>query len=76
MKIKLSPHEIEKLKKFEIEISSDIEYSEDEALEILEKVYDIEAIYSNYPDNDKEAYALADMYAAIADKIYKMIPED
>ncbi len=76
MKIILSLQEFEHLKKAEIEISPDIEYSEDEALEILEKVQDIEAMYSNYPDNDKNAYALSDIYAAIADKIYKMIPED
>lgn len=76
MKITLSLQEFEQLKKADIEISPDIEYSEDDALDVLEKVHDIEAMYSNFPDNDKAAYELSNIYAAIADKIYKMIPED
>lgn len=76
MKILLSQQEIEQLKKVKIDVSLDTEYSEDEALDILEKVHDIEAVYSNFPENDKRAYELSNIYAAIADKIYKMIPED
>lgn len=76
MKIQLNSAQRQMLAGFGITILLDKEYSEDEALELLEQVYDIEVLYAQDADTNAAAKRLANEYAAIADVIRNQIPED
>ena len=70
MKIILNRAEIELLINAEISFNPEKEYSEDEAFELLDKVYERE-IYFVQDGNSQSATA----YAHLADKIQGQIPE-
>ena len=76
MKIQLNSAQRQMLAGFGITILLDKEYSEDEALELLEQVYDIEVLYAQDADPNAAAKRLANEYAAIADVIRNQIPEE
>lgn len=75
MQIKLNDAEMQKLKSESIAFSPEKEYSEDEALDLLELVHDKEAEYSNYPKEAAKEYQLANVFADIADKIQSQISD-
>ena len=61
---------------FGITILPNKEYSEDEALDLLDQVYDIEVLYAQDADTNAAARRLANEYASIADTIRNQIPEN
>lgn len=73
MRIKLSEAEFQLLNEHDIKVFPSEEYSEDEALEILDEVYDLEA---SFAQSDSDPDNLAMQFAHIGDKIYDQIPED
>lgn len=76
MKIQLNSEQQQKLAGYGITVLPEKEYSEDEALELLDQVYDIEVLYAQDADINAAARRLANEYAAIADTIRNQIPED
>ena len=75
MKILLSDDELRLLTAENISFEPDKEYTDQEAFELLEKVYDAEIKYSNYPSSDMRAMAKAAGYAHLADIIQNSIPD-
>lgn len=71
MKIKLSNSDQILLKEQGIFIDTTKKYSEDEALNILNSVYDIETSFAN--SDKKSALRFASIYARIADRLYHQI---
>lgn len=74
MKISLLPQDVALLVKAGISYDENKEYSEDEALDLLDAVRDIEISYSQFvhgPESD-----LYVQYGVIADRIYTQIPEN
>ena len=59
-----------------VTIDLEHEYSEDEALILLDRAYDVEVQYAQTADVDPESRRLATEYAKIADTIYRQIPEE
>lgn len=76
MKIQLNSAQRQMLAGYGITILPDHEFSEDEALDLLDQVYDIEVLYAQDADTNAAARRLANEYAAIADAIRNQIPED
>ncbi len=74
MRLDFNGKEKKMLQEEGIEVNEGKEYSEDEALDILERVYAVEAMYSDLPNGDPRG-AKADAFARLADKIAEMIPE-
>lgn len=74
MRIVLNDREKELLEKAKIDYSAMSDYSEMEALDLLDEVHDVEAKYANFPKDDREAQKLFDEYATLADKIQDQIP--
>lgn len=73
MKFDLSSSEVELLEKKGISLDVNLEYTEDEAIDLLEAVRDIEISYSQFStSSEKSLYA---QYAHLADKIFAQIPE-
>jgi hypothetical protein len=58
-----------------IDVEKNKDYSEEEALELLEELYDKEAMYANLPLEDPE-YKMADIFANLADRLATMIPNN
>lgn len=52
------------------------EFTEQEAFELLEQIYDVEIKYSNFPRDDMKASEKAARFAHIADMIQNQIPEN
>ncbi|SFL20658.1 hypothetical protein SAMN05216390_11426 [Lachnospiraceae bacterium KH1T2] len=73
MIIKLNEEEIKLLKKAEIEFDPTKDYSEDEALELADMVFDQEIEYSNYPSSNKKAVKLAVDYSELYDKLQNLL---
>lgn len=76
MKIVLADSEYRLLAAEDIPFDPDREYTDEEALELLELVYDAEIKYSNCPPEDKRAAETAEKYAHLADRIRALIPEN
>lgn len=76
MRIQLNDAEMKLLEQAGISIDPAADYTEDQAFDILEKVYDAEIYHAQSADTDKAARKLAAEVAAIADKIQGQIPED
>lgn len=72
MKIKLLPNEIDLLKKANIHFDYQKEYSIDEALSVLEEVYQEEAFLSDSKYDSIES-SLSIKYSKIANKIASQI---
>lgn len=73
MKIDLTPQEVELLKNEGIPFLHNGDYTEDEALELLERVRETEVAYSQGTDEKTERRYR--QYSELGDKIFKMIPE-
>lgn len=73
MIFKLSEAEIELLAKRGIPFTPAHDYTEDEALELLEKVREVEVEYAQDYGNERER--LFFQYGDLADKIHMQIPE-
>ena len=52
------------------------DYTEREAFDLLDRIYDAEIKYSNFPYGDRKASERAAAFAHIADKVQRMIPEE
>ena len=74
MRLNLSAAERDLLLEEQIETDSEKEYSVDEALDLLQAVYDVEAMYSDLPEEDQRTEK-AKAFAHLADKLSAMIPE-
>ena len=74
MKFDLNNQEIELLKRKNISFSREHDYSDDEALDLLEQVRDAEAGYSQDYGNVREKFFYK--YGNLADKIQNLIPEE
>ena len=74
MKLNISAEDLNLLKREQIEVKENGDYSIDEALDLLQAVYDVEAMYSDLPENDPRA-GKANEFARLADKLSTMIPE-
>lgn len=74
MKFDLTAKEIELLKNKGIFFNNEHEYSEDEAIELLEQVRNVEISYSQFTGGLEEA--LYFLYGDLADKIQSQIPDD
>ncbi len=74
MKVKLTQQEQRLLATENILFDSTQDYTKDAALDILEQVRAVEVEYSQGDDTKlKQQYNL---YAALGDKLFNMIPED
>lgn len=74
MKLSITAEDLNLLKTEQIEVEENGEYSFDEALDLLQAIYDVEAMYSDLPENDPRA-GRAKEFARLADKFSTMIPE-
>lgn len=74
MKIDLTEKEIQLLKGKNISLDTSRDYTEDEALALLERVRDLEAEYAQDFGNEREK--LYFMYGDLGDKIQKQIPAE
>lgn len=74
MILHLTKQEIGLLEKEQITLDINREYTEEEALSILERVRDLEELYAQDYGNERES--LYFKYGDIADKIQAQIPED
>lgn len=73
MKLNLTAPEIQMLKNAGISVRADGEYSEEEALELLEEVREAEVSMAQFTSGEQKK--LFDMYAAVGDKLFSQIPE-
>lgn len=74
MKFDLTNHEIELLNSQNIQIQSDREYTDDEALDLVDLVRDVEISFSQLPTSQgKQLYKT---YGSLADKMQGQIPEN
>lgn len=73
MKFRLTETEIRLLKEREISVDTSRDYTEEEAFALLERVRDIEVMYSQ---DDGEGEKLFLLYGDLADKLQQQIPED
>lgn len=73
MKLNLTAPEIQMLKNAGISVRADGEYSEEEALELLEEVREAEVSMAQFTAGEQKK--LFDMYAAVGDKLFSQIPE-
>lgn len=74
MKIELTQQEQKLLSDHNISFDPDRDYSDDEALDLLDQVRDAEVYYSQGEDShSKRMYR---EYSTLGDKIFFMIPED
>ena len=75
VKIGLTDRERELLAAEEIVFDPDRDHTDEEVLELLEKIYDAEIKYSSFPRDDARAAEEAVNYAHMADRIQALIPE-
>ena len=76
MKIMISKEEKQLLEAEGIALNEDKDYTEDEALSLLDEIYDAEIMYSNFPDEDARSQKKAESFAHLADKIQQAIPDN
>lgn len=74
MRIILNSADISLLERAKITFNPTADYSEDEALQLLERVYDEEVFYAQDADTKPSAQMDATDYAHLADKIQVQIP--
>lgn len=74
MKFHLTNQEIELLRNKGISFVASREYSEDEALDLLDQVREIEVSYAQFTGGVETT--LFFQYGSLADKIHSQIPED
>lgn len=74
MKFELTKKEIDLLVDKNIPFDSLRDYTDDEALDLLEQVRDIEVNYAQKYDTEGERFYF--LYGNLADKIQGQIPED
>ncbi len=74
MKLNLTASEIQALSYAGISFRENGEYSEDEALELLEQVREAEVSVAQFTSGDQKKQF--DTYAAIGDKLFAQIPEE
>ena len=78
MKLTLLSEEIALLRLLEIDFDPDKDYTKDEAVELMEKLYDKENVLSReineHPDSVNQNWKLADKIGVLADKINRKIP--
>lgn len=74
MKFNLTKQEAMLLQDKGISFDDNKEYTEDEALDLLDLVREIEVSYAQFTGGKEEM--LYSQYGSIADKIYSQIPED
>lgn len=74
MKIELTPQEVALLKAENIPFVSGQEYTEDAALDLLEKVREAEVSYAH--GDDDETQRRYRQYTALGDKLFALIPEE
>lgn len=74
MRFDLERRDIALLNRADIPLDPEREYTEDEALDMLEQIRDIEASYAQ--DYGGEREKLYFRYGDLADKIQSQIPED
>ena len=74
MKFDLTAKEIKLLQDKGIPFDGSREYTEDEALDLLELVREIEVSYAQFTGGTENA--LYFQYGSLADKIYSQIPEE
>ncbi|HJB20940.1 MAG TPA: hypothetical protein H9773_04470 [Candidatus Fournierella merdavium] len=74
MKIELTPQEVALLEAENIPFVSGQEYTEDAALDLLERVRDMEVSFAQ--GEDDETQRRYRQYAALGDKLFALIPED
>ena len=74
MKLNFTVSEINALSSAGIFFREDGEYSEDEALELLEQVREAEVSVAQFTSGDRKKQF--DTYAAIGDKLFAQIPEE
>lgn len=73
MKFRLTETEIRLLKERKIPVDTSHDYTEEEAFALLERVRDVEVMYSqDYGEGEK----LFLLYGDLADKLQQQIPED
>lgn len=73
MKIELTPQEQKLLKARNIAFEPEQDYTEEDALAILDEVRDAEVYYSQGEDTERRH--LYSQYAALGDKLFAIIPE-
>lgn len=73
MKFDLTNQELELLKSKNIQLDLDCDYSDDEALDLLDHVRDVEISYSQSTTNSGRQ--LYQKYGSLADKMQAQIPE-
>lgn len=74
MKFKLNAQEIQLLSDKGIPFNADHEYTEDEALDLLDQLREIEVSYAQFTGGTEQN--LFFLYGNLADKIHSMIPEE
>ena len=74
MKFSLTQQEEELLQNKGILFDKSKEYTEDEALDLLELVREVEILYAQFTGGAEET--LYFQYGRLADKLYTQIPED
>jgi len=75
MKFFLEDNEKRLLSEAEIEFAPEIDYSDDQAFELLDKIYEKENFFAQDAETNKNAKQLAVAYAHLADKIQATIPD-
>lgn len=73
MKINLTEQETELLKEAGIQFDAIHDYTDDEAITLLEQVRDVEVSFAQFTGGDQEKKYYK--YGNLADKIYAIIPE-
>lgn len=74
LKFDLTNREIELLNSQSIEIRPDREYSDDEALDLVDLVRDVEISFSQFTTS--QGKRLYQTYGSLADKMQRQIPEN
>lgn len=72
MKIELTPKETALLESGGIAFSANHDYTEDEALDLLERVRELEVLCSQ--GTDKETEQRYQAYSSLGDKLFEMTP--
>ena len=75
MKIMISSAEKMFLEMEGIAFSEEKDYTDEEALSLLDDIYDAEIKYSNFPEENAEAQKTAESFAHLADRIQQAIPD-
>lgn len=75
MKIDLKKEEIILLEKAGIDYNPEMDFDDDSALALLDRIYDKEVFYAQDSDKNESSRLFAEQYARLADKVHDLIPE-